>query len=78
MPNTGSLEREEMISSKNPISTQDLISWSFQIANGMNHLANKKVFYTFIVHHIAYWRYDYINLTFYIHIIGNSWRFGGS
>ena len=28
--------------------TRDLICWSFQIANGMNHLANKKVYYYLI------------------------------
>jgi len=33
------------------ITTRDLICWSFQIARGMNHLANKKV--TIISHLIS-------------------------
>ena len=48
--NVDNLESEEMTSTKNgkryvAIRTRDLINWSFQIACGMNHLANKKVCY---------------------------------
>jgi len=37
-----------------PIRTRDLICWSFQIASGMNHLANKKAFLN-----IPYYYYYY-------------------
>ena len=53
----------------NPVSTRDLICWSFQIARGMDFLASKKVKIIFKHEQIM----DYVISSI---ISGSTWRFG--
>ena len=39
-------EQEEGIKNYDPVSTKDIIHWSYQIALGMDYLGTKKVLYT--------------------------------
>ena len=53
------------------VSTRDLICWSFQIARGMSHLANKQVYCRYIRH-----TNNIIDHMLSLLYQGNSRRFG--